>query len=275
MSVRQAQAVAALLLLAGCRSVTAPPPTAALSIVDQERTRAVLWAGTAAERDALCLQAFRWARIQLDRALADPTWSASAETTATPLPAPVALITDIDETLLSTAGLDAAALLHRLEPTTKPLPVLPGAQEFLHYARSRGVRVFYITNRGVDEAESTRRNLQASGLPLEEGTETILLRGARPEWDTPDKGPRRAFVAQGHRVLLLLGDDLNDFVMARTDRQARQAALAAHEAWIGERWIVLPNPVYGSWEGALWGHRPGVTDEQKREAKQRALEQVP
>ena len=59
-------------------------------------------------------------------------------------------------------------------------------------------------------------------------------------------------MAAGHRIVLLIGDDFNDFVAARMPRAERAALVERHRERWGERWIVLPNPNYGSWEGALY-----------------------
>jgi acid phosphatase len=75
----------------------------------------------------------------------------------------------------------------------------------------------------------------------------VLLRGERPEW-TSDKQSRRDLVASGFRVLLQLGDDLNDFVTVHGSSLAERDALAATYAErFGNQWFVLPNPIYGSW----------------------------
>ena len=64
-----------------------------------------------------------------------------------------------------------------------------------------------------------------------------------------DKGGRRAFIAGSHRVLLLIGDDLGDFTSGADATPEKRASLVSgRAAWRGERWIVLPNPMYGSWE---------------------------
>lgn len=80
---------------------------------------------------------------------------------------------------------------------------VPGAAEFLAYARSRGVTPFYITNRLAAEEAATRRNLETLGYPLDANEDTILTRGERPEWSAGDKAPRRDYVASRYRVLLL------------------------------------------------------------------------
>jgi acid phosphatase len=54
--------------------------------------------------------------------------------------------------------------------------------------------------------------------------------------------------------LLLIGDDFNDFITPPVHEgsvEARFAAVDAYERYWGERWFMLPNPTYGSWEGAV------------------------
>ena len=83
--------------------------------------------------------------------------------------------------------------------------------------------------------------------------EHLLLLDERPGWDE-HKTHRRSYLAQRFRILLVIGDDLGDFVAGvrsdvtpeqRLERMYRNADL-----W-GSRWFILPNPVYGSWRRAL------------------------
>lgn len=97
------------------------------------------------------------------------------------------------------------------------------------------------------ERTATMRNLVALGFPDAGDPGSFLLRNARPEWRTADKGSRRAAIAQQYRIVALLGDDLRDFV----ERDVFAARRAELMPLFGERWFVLPNPVYGSWERAL------------------------
>jgi acid phosphatase len=127
---------------------------------------------------------------------------------------------------------------------------LPGAAEFLQLARAKGVAIFYVTNRREAHEEATRRNLEVVGFPVDEGDDALLM--AEESGWTEDKEARRRYVAKTHRVLLLLGDDLNDFVTARKIPPAEREALVVQHAerW-GQQWILLPNQSYGSWEGSL------------------------
>jgi acid phosphatase len=70
-----------------------------------------------------------------------------------------------------------------------------------------------------------------------------------------DKGCRRKLIAQHHRVLLMAGDQLGDFIDgADADPAARAQLIRPYLDWFGERWFALPNPGYGSWETAIAHH---------------------
>jgi acid phosphatase len=131
---------------------------------------------------------------------------------------------------------------------------VPGAVEFSKYAATKGVAVFYVSNRTANLEDATRKNLVGLGFPVSASTDTVLVRGERPEWSASAKGPRRAFVASTHRIVLLIGDDLGDFVVdASGTPDERSAKTAAQSDWWGRRWIMIPNPTYGSWERAIIG----------------------
>ena len=257
-----------LLLLAAC---VTPDPAPDRSALD-----AVVFMRTAAERDALCLQAFAAARAALERALADPSWTACLEQAGDFAHKPPAIIADVDDTLLDTSTFETRALFEGYAfdnasfaswAEAADAPALPGAAEFLRAAAAHGVTVFYVTGRGPESREATRRNLQRHGFPLAAGRETVLTRE-----DESGKGARRAAVAEGFRVLLLLGDNAADFGsgFAGKDLAARRAAAREAAGFWGERWIVLPNAAYGDWQRAALGWRD-VPPEQRPEAKLEAL----
>lgn len=79
----------------------------------------------------------------------------------------------------------------------------------------------------------------------------VLTKEEKDGW-TSDKTSRRAYVAENYRVLLLLGDDLNDFVPARGSVEFGRAAIEPHANRIGADWVLIPNPLSGSWERALY-----------------------
>jgi acid phosphatase len=259
----------------------APPPPAVPEPAPPGPTRdpallALLWTQRAAEYHALCLQTFQAARGMLDAALADPRWTAVPEQAGRDVAAlPPAVIVDVDETVLDNSPFNARCLLAgqpfaaaawtRWVQEAQAAP-LPGALEFLAAAAAKGVTVFYLTNRSREHEAATRSNLARAGMPLldQAGIDVVLCRN---EVDAEaDKTGRRARVAATHRVLLVCGDDLNDFVSGVRPTQAagrhppasrrhegerlaaaRLARTSEAAAWWGTRWFMLPNPVYGSW----------------------------
>jgi 5'-nucleotidase (lipoprotein e(P4) family) len=236
----------------------APAPSAA-----HDNLHATLWMQTAAEYEAAVRGTFTAARASLDRALADPAWSA--------LPAqergdgfetrPPAIIVDADETMIDNSPFqargvrDGGAFDHAkwLEwVDERRARALPGAVEFAAYAAQRGVPIYFITNRDApQETASTIANLRALGFPVAADASNVLLRGdARAP--AREKSARRRWVAARHRVVLMLGDNLGDFMDGvATGIAARQALIAPYAEWWGVRWFMLPNPTYGSWESAV------------------------
>ncbi len=63
-----------------------------------------------------------------------------------------------------------------------------------------------------------------------------------------------------YRILLLLGDDLADFVSAanQSPKQRIEIAEQNSDRW-GTKWFLLPNPVYGSWDGSLYRFNYSLT----------------
>jgi acid phosphatase len=237
--------------------MTAPLPAQVMDALN-----ATLWAQSSVEYRGVALQAYRSARLSLAKALKDKKWTAAVEQTGNFRKLPPAIIVDIDETVLDNSPGQARFLLegngrYRSDQWTAwtaehKAKAIPGAAEFLREAASKGVTTFYVTNRGQGEENNSRLNLQAEGFPLKAVTvpeigDTLLVRGEKPEW-TADKGVRRALIAKHYRILMLCGDDLNDFIAARVSPQERAEKAKAYEAWWGERWIILPNAAYGSWE---------------------------
>ncbi|MCM2316943.1 MAG: 5'-nucleotidase, lipoprotein e(P4) family [Thermoanaerobaculia bacterium] len=236
---------------------------------------------TAVEYQASARQAYAAAQRALDLALADPAWSAVTELTAVASgERRPAIILDLDETCLDNSAYQARltelAAAHTEEAFEEHIrsgnvTAVPGTVEFLHYAESRGVTIFYVTNQRKKIEEASRANLRRLGLPLPESEDTVLTLGEMPDW-VSDKSSRRAFVAQKYRVLLLVGDDFNDFVSANGKSLAeRKAIFDRHADWFGTKWIILPNPTYGSWERAALGGA-GSSAEDRFKARMRAIQ---
>ncbi len=241
---------------------------------------AVAWVQTSAEYRATSLQAYQAAAAQLERALADRSWTAAVEQTGDFSGLPPAIIVDVDETVLDNSAYQARLVASggEFEPATwnawvdeRKATAIPGAVEFLGAAAKRGVRVFYVSNRDAAQAEATRDNLARLGFPDSDDLETLYFRDAAKGWK--DKSPRRAEVAKTHRVIFVFGDNLFDFEEKdKATLGERDAIVDQRGAWWGSRWFILANPMYGSWDDALFQYDRAKTAAEKQQLRRGALD---
>ena len=218
----------------------------------EQNIMSVLYQQTAAERLASSLQTFSSAKRALDKALADPAWSAlPGQDIQGKKPA---IIVDVDETVLDNTAYEARMIL---DGTKYPYgwvswgkeasaTEVPGAKDFLNYAAAKGVTIFYITNRVVELKEATQKNLTKLGIPWDQAKDTVLMRGEN-NWDS-DKGPRRTLVGNEYRVLLMVGDNLGDFVDAKDNNLSpsnRAKIVKDYADYWGVKWFILQNIAYG------------------------------
>ena len=247
----------------------------------EQNMMSVLYQQTAAERLAGSLQTFRSAKQALDIALADPTWSALPGQNIKDKKA--AIIVDVDETVLDNTAYEARMIL---DGTKYPqgwvswgkeaaATEVPGAKDFLNYAASKGVTIFYITNRVVELKEATKTNLTKLGIPWDQTKETILMRGEN-NWGS-DKGLRRALVGKDYRVMLLVGDNLGDFVGAKDNNlspERRKEIVEGYADYWGVKWFMLQNITYGDWEGALYDFNYSLSPDEVHNTRLNSLEPI-
>lgn len=213
---------------------------------------ATLWYQHAAETKALYYQAYNLAELRVRQALDS-------------LPADVAkaVITDIDETVLDNSPSEGKNILEgksyspeRWKDWTEKrrAQALPGSLKFANFLQSVGVELYYISNRSIDETEATLDNLRTLGFPFAD-EEHLLLKSSGS-----DKTSRRDQVAESHLILLLLGDNLADFSNEFDDRSLDQGTSTVQKRAdeFGNRFIVFPNPLYGSWTTPLYGSTSGL-----------------
>lgn len=269
-----AVAAPAVLLLA-CR--TPGPHGGPVDPHAHDRLFAVLWMREAAEFEAACRQAFAAATRTLEAAVHDRTIVALPDVAGAG--APPAVIADLDETILDNGPYQARLVADGVEFDERTWSqwvesqgrhadrgghLLPGAEAFLRRAAELGVARYYVSNRTDGEhVEATLAVLAAADPALSHERHRLLL---RPQRGPGDKEARRAMVAARHRVVLLLGDDLADFVSVPSvaaagpidDQLAVRRRLVAQAAakW-GTTWILLPNPSYGSWARVYAGADAG------------------
>ena len=112
------------------------------------------------------------------------------------------------------------------------------------------------------------KNLTARGFP-QVTRDHVLLKE-----NESSKEARRKSIAATHRIVVLMGDNLNDLaaVFERKSVAERSAEVEKLKNEFGNRFIVLPNPMYGDWESALYGYRRGLTDAEKDSARIASLQ---
>lgn len=253
--------------IAGTLSLTMVSSVAAQKVDNEHQVGGILWTQTSGEWKALAFQAFALARLRLDQ---DFRANRSRRIRR-------AVIVDVDETVIDNSPYQAMTVKTRTAYESKSwhawcekaeARAIPGAVEFLRYANSRGVRVFYITNRREAEKQCTERILQQAGFP-DVSDQTVQVRT-----DVSSKEPRRKAVAAKHRVVLLIGDNLNDFAEIFEQSKTIDSRLSAtqqNKSNFGTRFIVLPNVMYGAWEEAMYGDPAKLTEEQKAEKRRNIL----
>jgi 5'-nucleotidase (lipoprotein e(P4) family) len=221
-------------------------------LAENRNLHAVAWTQTAVEFDGVTVSVYRGAIRALQAGLSDG-WLAAPEQTEAAEDLPAAVVLDLDETVLDNAPYQAWLMMSRqtYSDTTwedwcddGSATLIPGALEYLRAAQELGVAVFFITNRSTACEAATIANLNELGIDAT--ADTVITRG---EINTgSDKGARRAHVAQTHRIVQLVGDNLGDFVDGYNGTlEHREQIYVTHEDWWGRQWIVLPNPQYGSW----------------------------
>ena len=244
-----------------------------------ETLNAALWTQTSAEYAASTIQAYQLAAANLDQALADSQWSAALEQSGDYAGLPPAVMLDLDQTVLDTSRYNARIILeygsHAREHFAEwcrqsTAPIIAGTKDFIDHASRQGIAVFYVSARKEALRDCTTRNLQALGLPLP-AQDRLLLNDGTP---STSKTQQRADIAAQYRILLLVGDNLNDFVSdSKTDPDTRRALVNEHAARWGREWIILPNPMYGNWEASLYEYDYSLPRDERLHRLLQQLEQ--
>lgn len=252
-------------------SVTAQQ-TAPKASLDYQ-TAAVLYMQKAAEYRALAYQAFNLARLRLDQDL-DKKHVKKLPKAERKMPR--AIVVDIDETVLDNSPSQANGIKNDAPfnindwyrwGEMRKAKAIPGAVDFLNYAVSKGVKIFYISNRDEVQRQATVDNLKSAGFN-DVSNDNVLLREKES-----GKDARRDRVREKYRIVMLIGDNLDDFTSAFEKQSIANRFAEADKAReeFGRRFIVLPNAMYGTWENAIYNYER-LTEEQKAERRLNALE---
>jgi 5'-nucleotidase, lipoprotein e(P4) family len=221
---------------------------------------ATLWYQRASECRALYYQAFNAAKLSLDKQLAIPSDKSK----------PKAVVVDIDETVLDNSpfetnsirtGKSYSSAAWKEWTDMAKAQATPGALKFLKYAESKGVETFYISNRDTTATKKTLQNLKELGFPFADEAHILL------KTNTSVKTVRRNKVSETHDILILAGDNIGDFDELLEDRSENYGfgKVDSMKDLFGAKFIVLPNPMYGSWERqVLKSERKLNTDEKEK-----------
>jgi 5'-nucleotidase (lipoprotein e(P4) family) len=203
---------------------------------------AIHWARNSTEHQALVLQTYRFATMHVEAArakdnLKDGAWG---------------VVLDADETVVDNTKYNMERAFSAEGSTSesweawvlrKESGLLAGALPFLQRVKALGGRVFIVTGRAEKHCPATKDNLRALKIPFD----ALLCKSPSDK----DKNARFQAIEQGRspstfgatKVVLYLGDNILDFPGLDQTTRSDQAL-----APFGSRFILLPNPMYGSWE---------------------------
>ncbi len=229
-----------------------------------------LWVKHSSDYAALTRQIYGVATRDLERFVADTTWSAlPSQSDAADLPP--AVILDVDETVINNVDFqlmferpftDRQLEMWDREHTAVPVP---GVIEYVAAARAAGVTVFFMTNRPCEkypdedaacpQKQTVIDGIRELGISVE--AEHVILALERPEWKGEKLG-RREHIAKTHRVISVIGDDFSDFVPCSRSSvyppctepataESRMADVENYAKYWGDGWYILPGPMHGSW----------------------------
>ena len=219
----------------------------ALQRLYEENVMGFSWVNNAAEYRALCYQAYNAVKMQVDNAVKNRNRKGK----------PLAIVLDVDETVLLNTP-NFSSLIGTGKNVNRQAWVdwcnaaiasaMPGAVDCLQYVDSKGVEIFYVSNRHDDtELEGTMKNLENLGFPQIERNHFLF------KTSTSNKQARFNEVTKNYNVILYMGDNVGDFPLETYGKltEERNAIIDRNQNNFGTKFIAFPNPSYGNWENAL------------------------
>jgi 5'-nucleotidase (lipoprotein e(P4) family) len=225
---------------------------------------ATIWFQRSPEMQALYYQGYNMASLRLAEFVKQKTAK------------PKAVVVDIDETMLDNSPLEAQVIFNKAEFTPElwkkwssmaKAKALPGAVEFSHFCDSLGVEVIYISNRKIDEVDVTVKNLDSLGFAFAR-KENMFFRDK-----VSSKRERRDKVSEKYEIVMLIGDNLNDLSEVFENRGVDwgKSVVEHNKKEFGNRFIMLPNPMYGEWEKNIFKASDSLNWAQKNAARLRVI----
>lgn len=250
-------ALASVVLLASCATKSTETQTSNNSSSDnqitmtydqlrsRENTMSTLWYQKSAETKALYIQGYNVATNHLKELL------------KTESDKPYSIVLDLDETVLDNSPYQVQNVKDGTAFTPENWDVwvqkaaakaVPGAKDFLQFADQNGIQIYYISDRSANQVDATIKNLESEGIPVQGRDHLMFL-----ESGVKSKEGRRQKVQEKTNLILLFGDNLVDFAdFSKTSESDRNKQLEELQKEFGEKFIIFPNPMYGSWESAVY-----------------------
>lgn len=229
-----------------------------------ENTLSIAWYQQSAEAKALYLQGYQVATERLKGLLGQPTEK------------PYSIVLDIDETVLDNSPYQAKNVLEGTAFTPESWDIwvqkkaakpVAGAKDFLQFADQNGVQIYYISDRQESQIDATMENLEKEGLPVQGRDHFLFLADGMKS-----KESRRQKVQETTNLVMLFGDNLVDFAeFSKSSKEDREQLLDQLHLEFGSKFIIFPNPMYGSWESTIYGGQK-LDAKGQREARLKALE---
>lgn len=135
-----------------------------------------------------------------------------------------------------------------------------GAAAFTQKCKELGIEVFYVSNRfEKEDLKGTIANMDKLGLAYADAEHILLVT------DKSSKQARWDKVKAGHDVIMQVGDSLTDFSTQFEKKTVAQEKeeVKANANKFGTEYIIIPNPVYGNFESAIYNNDLKKTDDQK------------
>jgi len=254
------------LTISACQQISQEKPLGAEEKLSLQLGNATVWFQQSAEMEASFLQAYDKGKMLLKIKM-----DTLSDSKLKP-----AVVLDLDETVLDNSPYEARLFLEGENYSSESwenwckeaqAEALPGAVDFLNFADSLGIKIFYVSNRKIGVFEPTLKNLQTLNLPQAE-KDHLLLRTTKS-----DKTERREMIKSDHQILLYIGDNLTDYsqTFAERDSTLGKDLVKKHQKELLHNFIMLPNPMYGEWESAIYGNDFSKTAAEKLEVRKEIL----
>ena len=216
-----------------------------------------VWYQKSAEMRAIYYQSYRLAKMIVDEKIATLDKNQKK-----------AVVLDIDETVLDNSPFEVKCIETGKSYSKKTwnewtslskARALPGAVDFTNYAKDKGVEIFYVSNRSETELAVTMKNMKELNFPCVDSTHFLL------KTTESGKKARRDIIKKDYNIILFIGDNLTDYseIYENRDKNLAIDIVDKNKGDFGTKFIILPNPMYGEWENAIYGNTHKISKELK------------